>query len=159
MSRFLLALSLAFTATAAEKYTGPHPPKPDVPYLLHANKLVETETVEAREQQGKNAITYVVSGASSPARTPMAEPIFLFESNKISASNFELFRLELKGGNREITLAQQRSRRNSGARPLRLTVQKIADRLYKIEAAETLENGQYSLSPSDSNKAFCFEVY
>jgi len=30
---------------------------------------------------------------------------------------------------------------------------------YRIEASETLENGQYSISPNDSNHVFCFEVY
>ena len=34
---------------AADKYTGPKPPKADVPYLLHADTLIETEAVEARE--------------------------------------------------------------------------------------------------------------
>ncbi len=157
--RTCLLLAFALTLAAADKYNGPKPPKSDVPFLLHANKLIETETVEAREQQGKNSMTYIVSGVSSPAKTPMAEPIFLIEADKINANAFEMYRLDVKGGNREITMAQQRSKKSSGARPLKLTVQKVADRLYKIEAAETLENGQYSLSPSDSNKAFCFEVY
>ena len=45
---FLVSLAAA-CCMAAEKYSGPVPPKPDVPYLLHASTLVETEPGEARE--------------------------------------------------------------------------------------------------------------
>ena len=44
-------------------------------------------------------------------------------------------------------------------RPLHLSVNKVDGRLYRVEASEPLENGEYSLSPNDSNKVFCFEVY
>lgn len=155
----LSVMSLAASLFAAdEKYTGPRPAKPDVPYLLHANKLVETEAAEAREQAGKKDMTYVISGAASPAKTPMAEPIFLILADKLNMNTLELYKLEVKGGNREITMATGKSRKG-GPRPLKLTIQKVDDKLYRLEAGEGLENGQYSLSPSDSNKTFCFEVY
>src|SRR5579885_1222792 len=147
---------LASAALAAEKYTGPRPPQPDIPYLLHASKLIPTEVVEAREEQKKNESTYIIPGASSPARTPMAEPIFLIEADKINPERLELYRLEVKGGHREITVSQKR---RGGPRPLKLSVTRIDGRLFRVEAGEMLENGQYSLSPSDSNTAFCFEVY
>ena len=158
--RVLVLLALAASLFAAdEKYTGPRPPKPDVPYLLHANKLVETESVEARQQAGKkDSLVFTISGAASPAKTPMAEPIFLIDADKLNVNAFELYKLEVKGGNREITTATGR-RAKGGARPLKLTIQRVAEHLYRIEAGEGLENGQYSLSPSDSNQAFCFEVY
>lgn len=156
--RLVLVAALCAAVFGAEKYNGPRPPKPDIPYLLHANKLVETEAVEARDQQTKDGMTYTINGASSPARTPMAEPIFLIEVEKANPNAFELYKLEVKGGNRHVTMLMGRKARG-GPRPLRLTVQKVEGKLYRIEAGEGLENGQYSLSPSDSNKAFCFEVF
>jgi hypothetical protein len=156
--RALLLLALTSAALAAD-YNGPRPQKSDVPYLLHANKLVETEATEAKEQSDKKGSTYVIAGASSPARTPLAEPIFLVNVDRMNVNAIELYRLEVKGGNREVSMPGAGKRRSSGPRPLRLTVQKVADKLYKVEVSEMLENGEYSLSPSDSNKAFCFEVY
>lgn len=157
--RLIAFLALATALCGAEKYTGPRPPKPDVPYLLHANKLVETEVTEAKNQQSKDGETYSIAGVSSPAKTPMAEPIFLVETDKLNPNALELYRLDVKGGNREVTIPKKTSRRSRGPKQFRLTFTKVGDRLYRVEAAETLENGQYSLSPSDSNKAYCFEVY
>lgn len=138
----------------AADYNGPRPPKPDIPYLKHASSLIETEVVEAKEESGKKETTYVIPGPASTAKTPLAEPIFLMESEKISPDRLELYRLEVKGGRREITIGQKRK-----GRPLRVTVTRVADRLYRIEAGESLEDGEYSLSPADSNQAFCFEIY
>ena len=138
-------------------YNGPRPPKPDIPYLLHANNLTATEVVEAKEEQGKkDETTYVIEGASSPVKTPMAEPIFLIESDKINPERLELYRLEVRNGRREITINQKKHR---GPRQFRVLVTRVADHLYRVEASERLENGEYSLSPSDSNRAFCFQVY
>lgn len=154
----LAGICLLFaTLCCAADYNGPRPPKPDVPYLLHGSTLVPTEGVEAKEEQGKkDESTYIIDGAASTAKTPMAEPIFLFESDKINADRLELYRLEVKNGRREITISQKKRK---GPRQFRITVNRVSDRLYRIEAGESLENGEYSLSPSDSNRAFCFEVY
>jgi hypothetical protein len=139
------------------EYDGPRPPKPDVPYLLHAGKLVETEAVEAKEEPGKkDDVTYAIDGASSPAKTPLAEPVFIFESDKISPERLELYRLEVRNGRREITINQKRRK---GPRQYRVLVTRLSDRLYRVEASQSLEEGEYSLSPSDSNRAFCFQVY
>lgn len=154
--RFAGLLLIAASLCNAADYDGPRPPKRDVPYLLHASKLVETEVVEAKEESKKDDITYVIAGAESSAKTPMAEPIFIFESEKIAPDKMELYKLEVRNGRREVTINQKKRR---GPRPFRVLVTRLGDRLYRIEASETLENGQYSLSPSDSNKAFCFEVY
>jgi hypothetical protein len=35
----------------------------------------------------------------------------------------------------------------------------LGGHLYKIEADEHLDDGEYSLSPNDSNTVFCFAVY
>jgi hypothetical protein len=152
----LLILVSIGLISAAEKYSGPLPPKPDIPYLLHASNLIELEAGQAREASRKNDTSYVIAGASSPARTPLAEPIFIIDAQKSSPERFELYRLDIKGGNREVTMS---SRRKGGNRPLHLAVTPLGGHLYKIEADEPLENGQYALSPSGDNRAFCFEIY
>ena len=153
-----LTLLVLISAVAwAQKYTGPRPPKPDMVYLVHADNLVPTEETEAKQETKKNETTYTIAGASSPARTPLAEPIFIIESDKIQAEHIELYRMEVKNGRREVNMVQKRTR--GGPRPLRLTVTRLDKGLFKIEASETLDNGEYSLSPSDSNRVFCFEVY
>ena|ERR1019366_10121225 len=154
MKRFALLLMLsASLALAAEKYDGPRPPKPDLVYLVHADNLIPTEAVEAKEESG----LYTVPGASSPARTPLAEPIFLIESDKVIPERLELYRWDVKGGRRELNIAK--GKRKGGGRALHLSVTKVEGKLYRVEASEPLDDGQYSLSPNDSNKVFCFEVY
>jgi hypothetical protein len=79
-SRLVPAIAVLASVTsmfAATKYTGPRPPKPDVLYLVHADNLVETETAVAKEETRKDAQVAIVPGGSSPAKTPLAEPIFL----------------------------------------------------------------------------------
>ena len=157
MARKSLLLFVAIgLLCGAEKYNGPLPPKPDIPYLLHGSNLIETETGQAREESRKNDTNYVIGGASSPARTPLAEPIFIIDAQKSSPERFELYRLDIKGGNREVTFS---NRRRGGNRPLHLAVTPLGGHLYKIEADEPLENGEYALSPSGDNRAFCFEIY
>ncbi len=153
LPKVLLVISMsALGLSAAEKWDGPMPPKPDVLYLVHASNLVETETGQARPE--KNGA--VISGASSPARTPLAEPIFIINAQSISPERLELARLEVKGGNREVTLSSGRRR---GSRFLHLAVTPLGGHLYKVEVDEPLENGEYALSPSGDNRVFCFEVY
>ena len=151
-SAFLCFVTLCLGAD----YSGPRPPKPDLPYLLHASSLVETEAAEAKEQQKKDDTTYVIAGDSSPAKTPLAEPIFVIASDKLVPERLELYRLEVKNGNREITMNQKKKR---GPRPFHILVTRLADHLYRVDVSEMLDAGQYSLSPSDSNRVFCFEVY
>lgn len=154
MPRLSFLLLLPVLALAAEKYDGPRPPQPDMLYLVHADNLIPTEAVEAKEESG----VYNVPGASSPARTPLAEPIFLIQSDKVLPERLELYRWDVKGGRRELSIGKGGKRKGS-ARALHLSVNKLDGRLYKVEAAEPLDNGEYSLSPNDSNKVFCFEVY
>jgi hypothetical protein len=150
-------LALGFLLAGAEQYKGPRPPKPDIPYLLHADHLVETEVADASEGGHKNDTVYSIPGTASPARTPLAEPIFIMESNQISADQIELYRLEAKNGHREVVISQKRHRGDAG--PFHLVVTKLGDRLYRIEVDEQLPNGEYSLSPNGLNKVFCFEIY
>jgi len=158
--RPLLFIAFAFwaaAAPAANKYSGPRPAKPDVPFLLHADNLVETEGAEAKEEAGKNQITYVVAGAGSPARTPLAGPIFLLQSEKLAPDQLELYRLEVKKGHREITFSKKKKRNDP--RPFRLDMELLDEGLYRIEVYDSLEAGEYSLTPAGSNQVFCFQVY
>jgi hypothetical protein len=124
---------------------------------------VETEAKDATNHHNKQGSFYMIAGAAAPAKTPLAEPIFILESDKLNPGSLELYRLDVKGGNREITIPKNTGRgtlrRSGGPKQYRLSYTKIGDRLFRIEASETLENGQYSLSPTDSDRAFCFEVY
>src|SRR5215467_1714665 len=157
MRTLSLILLLVPAAGLAQKYSGPRPPKRDTVYLLHADNLVPTEMVEAKQDSKKNEIQYTVDGTASSARTPLAEPIFIFESDKIQPQSLELYRFEVKNGRREVTMVQRRTR--GGPKPLRLSVTRLEGKLYRIEADEALENGEYGLSPNGSNAVFCFEVY
>jgi hypothetical protein len=44
-------------------------------------------------------------------------------------------------------------------RAIRLNVTKVDENLYKVEVDEILPNGEYLMTPPDSNQVFCFEVY
>jgi|SRR5579864_2226592 len=155
--RLLFIILLISAPMWAQKYNGPRPPKPDVLYLVHADNLIPTEAAEAKEDTKKNDVTYTIAGVNSPARTPLAEPIFLIEADKIQPQNLELYKLEVKGGRREVTMSLRRTR--GGNKPLRLSVTRLDRGLYRIEADQEMENGEYAISPSGSNTVFCFEVY
>ena len=155
--RYLFPILLVATlAVQADDYTGPRPPKPDVLYLVHASNLVPTEVAEAQQEGKKDDTTFSVAGAASSARTPLAEPIFLLRSDKIKPDALELYRFEVKNGRRQLTLSRKR-KDNSG--PFHLSITKLDKDLYRVEADEALEDGQYSLSPNGSNTVFCFEIY
>ena len=149
---WLMLATLAFGAD----YKGPRPPQADVPFLLHASTLLKTEVAEAKEESKKDDTTYIISGAASEVKTPLAEPIFLLESDTLNPDRLELYRLEVRNGRREVTMNQKKRR---GPKPLKLLVNRLSDRLYRIEVAEMLDPGEYSLSPADSNRVFCFQVY
>src|SRR5882757_6590399 len=101
--RCLTLCLLAVSALAAEKYDGPRPEKPDIPYLKHASKLIPLEVGEMKEEATKkDETTMAMSGATSPTRTPLAEPIFLFNSERLDPMRLELYKIENKNGRREI---------------------------------------------------------
>jgi hypothetical protein len=153
--RYLLIFLLA-VAMLADDYTGPRPPKPDVLYLVHASNLIPTEVAEAQQETKKDDTTFSVPGASSAVRTPVAEPIFLIRSEKIKPEALELYRFDVKNGRRQLTLSRKRK---EGSGPFHLSITKLDKDLYRVEADEPLENGEYSLSPSASNAVFCFQIY
>jgi len=157
MSRWVLLLLCLSLAGFAQTYKGPRPPKPDVPCLLHADSLVEMEASEAREQEKKDEVTYVIPGGSSPVKTPLASPVFLLQAEKLIPDKLQLYKLESKSGQREVLFSRKKKQT---ARPIRLEVTRIgSDNLYRIEVGESLENGEYSLTPDGSNQVFCFQVY
>jgi hypothetical protein len=152
---FALLFGMAAVA-AAQKYTGPRPAKPDLPYLKHAENLVPTEASEAKEEKGKkDEITYVISGAASTARTPLASPIFLLQSEKLKADSLLLYKLESRNGRREITASPKKP-----LKPIRVDATRLDNTgLYRLEVTDSLEAGEYSLTPDGSNQVFCFQVY
>ena len=116
ISVFLLLTCISIPAVAAEKYTGPRPPKADVPYLLHADNLVETEIGAASTENRKDNATAVINGANSPVKTPLSEPIFIIRTDRLQADRFEVYRLESKDGKREVSLGNKKGKKRRPAR-------------------------------------------
>jgi hypothetical protein len=154
-----LLLGCAATAQSQKKYSGPKPPKADVPFLLHAGALVETESLMAKDSQEKNSQVYTVAGATSPARTPLSEPILLFQSDKINPDKLSLFRMDVRAGSRILVLPEPGKRKKDGPRPLFLMVTPLSPGLFRVEVNEYIDNGEYCLSPDGSNQVFCFTTY
>src|SRR5579884_3621662 len=80
---------LCLSLMADEKYDGPKPDKPDVPYIVQAGTLIETELKQATESHQKKDTIYTVPGASSPAKTPLAEPKFVLQAKNITPQNLQ----------------------------------------------------------------------
>jgi hypothetical protein len=157
MKHRAIAIFLAVAAmAAAQKYDGPRPPKPDLPYLKHAENLIATEASVAKEEKGKkDEVMYVIAGAASGARTPLASPIFLLQVEKLGASSLLLYKLESRNGRRELSASPKRP-----AKSIRVDATRLdGSGLYRLEVHESLEPGEYSLSPEGSNQVFCFQVF
>ena len=155
--RDLFLLFGCAAALRAQKYTGPRPPKPDLPYLLHADSLLPTESLTAKEETKKDDIIYSVEGASSPAKTPLTSPILLMQGDKLQPERLALYKWETRNGRREVMFSKKKGRTG---KPLMISVNRLtSDNLYKIEVVPSLENGEYSLSPEGSNQVFCFQVF
>jgi hypothetical protein len=157
LGRILLLPTLLAASVLAQKYDGPRPPKPDIPYLKHADTLLSTEVAQAKEEKRKDDTLYTIDGANSAAKTPLASPIFLFQSDKIAADKLVLYKVDTKNGHREILFSPKKKQ---GAQPIRMEVTRLSsNNLYKLEVEDELENGEYTLSPEGSNQVFCFQVY
>jgi len=152
----LAAALIALPAAAQQRYTGGPPPKKDVPFLVQADNLIETESAKATAQTKKNDTIYTMSGDKSTARTPLASPMLVIDSDALDATKLQLFRLEVKNGHREITF---KKKGKGGAMPLNIEVSKVRGNLFQIRVLDSLDPGEYSLSPDGSNAAFCFEVF
>ena len=149
------AVPLAAQSTARSKSGLPDPPKKDVPYLIHADVLAETESSEAQEETRKEEQVYTVAGATARVKTPLAGPEFLLESEALAPNKLSLYKMESKAGRREVVLAKKKK---PVAKPIVLSVFRVHDKIFKIRVDESLESGEYCLSPDGSNAVFCFAV-
>ncbi len=157
----LLPILFCFAALlpAQKKYDGPKPPKQDVVFLLHANNLVPTEVQVAKEEKRKDDRAYVVDGASSSVKTPLAEPIFLIESKSVQVDRLQLYKLDVKNGKREVVFPPANKRKKDSARALHLSMKRLGEGIFRLEANEYLQNGEYALTPEGSDQVFLFQVY
>jgi hypothetical protein len=155
----LTVLFLIASAVWAQKYTGPVPEKEDLLYIVQADNLVPTEAATAQEQKGKKKeeTIYFVPGAASTAKTPLASPIFLLKVKDLVPEKLELYKLEVKNGRREITIAT--GKRVKNPEPAHINIKRLDEGLVRLEVSDSLANGQYSFTPQGSNDVFCFEVY
>ncbi len=154
--RILFLLLAAAFAAPAQKYDGPRPPKKDLPYLKHASSLVPTEAVVAKEDQRSNGSLYTIAGANSTVVTPLASPIFLIQADKMAPEKLSLYKLDVKSDHREIFVNPKKQ-----SPAIRMEATKVSsDNIWKLEADESLEPGEYCLTVDGdaSNQAFCFRV-
>lgn len=139
-----------------QKYNGPQPEKPDLPYLLHADSLVATEAGVAKEETRKGEVVAVVDGATSSAATPLSTPIFVIRTDQLAPEKLEIYKMDIRNGHREVVLSRKKKQ---VAKPIRTNVIRLGDNLFKIEVDQSLQNGEYAISPSGADQVFCFRVY
>jgi hypothetical protein len=151
-----LLLVLAAPGFAAESDVTP-PPKADVPFMIHAGNLTETEHLTATEERKKDLVTYVVPGAASAVRTPLAGPEFLLLSAKLDPNALQLYTFEVKNGRRQISFNEKKKKQNP--QPHILSVFPVAAGLFKLRVDASLERGEYCMSPDGTNDVFCFAVF
>jgi len=156
MRRALTGILLALTLTAQTKSSGPKPDKKDVPYLIHASTLVQTEIARPVPTEDGGMTTWSIPGESSLAKTPLALPAFVIDATAISPAKLLLYQFELKGAHRELTLAKNGA---GETRPVLITVRNLSGTLYRIEVVNEVENGEYGLTIPGSNQFFCFSVF
>lgn len=137
----------------APRYAGPVPPKADVPYLKHAENLVETEAVEVKEEKQASDTLYTIAGESSPSKTPLPLPIFLLKVDKIDPLKLQMYRLTSAEGHRQISASSEKS-----AEPIHVSVVRVSPVLFRLEVSDSLDSGEYMLSLHGSNQAFCFGI-
>jgi hypothetical protein len=65
--------------------------------------------------------------------------------------------MEVKSGNRFVAMPTRGKK--GGPKPVFLMVNRLEAGLFKVEVNEYLENGEYCLSPENSNRVFCFTTY
>src|ERR1700733_5857704 len=83
MWKLLVTLFLLCGLAFAQKYDGPRPPKKDMIYIVHADNLIPTETGDSKEEGKKGESVYTFAGPTSSSRTPLAEPIFILDSDTV----------------------------------------------------------------------------
>ena len=141
---------------------GPKPDKKDVPYLVHANTLVQTEVTKPSAEDTPEGSRYTVPGETSLARTPLALPIFLLDASEIRPEKVRLIRLTARSGHREALLLKRPgppSLSEKSDAPILLTVTNLGGGLYRFETVNEVENGEYALNVAGTNQFFCFTVF
>ena len=149
-----VAMAAALATATAQKYTGPPPAKPDLPYIQHATNLIATEAVEAKEQTSKDDTVYTIDGESSSSKTPLALPIFFIKADKLNPASLQMYRLESKDGHRELTASAKKN-----AEPIHVEVTRVAADIYKLDVYNGLDAGEYALTAEGWKQMFCFQVY
>jgi hypothetical protein len=154
---FLLTL-LAQPLDAQRKYAGPRPPKADVPFLLTLDKLTELESGMAAQSESKDAMVFTVDKAGSSVKSPMPEPIFLFQADKLNPERLSLYKMTVANGKRTLTFPTGKRAKNA-PKPVYFLVTPLDGSLFKIEVNEYTEAGEYCFSPDGSNQVFCFTTF
>jgi hypothetical protein len=153
--RQVLALLLIAMAASAQKYVGPPPAKPDLPYIQHATSLLATEAVEPKELKTKDDTTYTIDGENSSAKTPLALPNFIIKADKLNPESLHMYRHESRDGHRELRESAKKT-----ADPIHVQVTKLSqDNLYKLDVYNGLDAGEYALTAEGWKQMFCFQVY
>ena len=152
----IACLGLPVAAEDTNKLGLPNPEKPDVPYLIHASSLVETEQSKATEQRKKKELLYIVPGANSGVQTPLASPEMLFQSENIDPRDLAFFRFDSVKGSRQLLYQKKKKIK---AAPIRISLYPVEEGLVKIRVDDSLSPGEYCLTPNGSNAVFCFTVF
>ena len=152
----LLLIALSASAAETNKLGLPNPPKADVPYIIHATSLLETEVAEAVVQEDKKEMRYFVTGVESGTKTPLAAPEFLFRSESIDARLLQLHAFEKVNGRREILV---KKKKKTVARPIVMDLFPVEDGLTRMRVDGSLPAGEYCLTPEGSDAVFCFSVF
>lgn len=151
---FLLAL---FAAVAGAQQL-PDPPKKDIPYLIHATNLLETESNQATEVSDKKAQIFWIPGAASSARTPLGFPEFLFAQDQLDPRTLRLYAFQNVNGRREALI---RKKNKIVVESYYIDVIQQGEGLFKLRVDSSLKSGEYCLTPDGeqgSNTVFCFAV-
>ena len=159
--RRIVVVASSFTlflfAQSQKKSASLLPPKQDVAYLVQGDHLVATEVQQPTKTSTKEGEILSITGASSPARTSLPEPILLLTAAKISPEQLALKHFQVRNGKRELATAHQKSEENE--EDLRITLRRLDNATYRIEATHMLEPGEYALVAGAGTSAFCFSVY
>ena len=118
--------------------------------------LDEAAPWERACREGWEGVGRATSAGSWAASDCFTSASFL-PTDKLAADKIQAYNLQVKNGNRELVVGAKKSRNIS--RPIFVQVTRLADRLYQIEIDQTLENGEYCLSPDGENTTFAFQIY
>jgi hypothetical protein len=108
---------------------------------------------KASQTNSKEGQVFFVSGVTSPVRTPLAEPIFLFSPDYFRAEQLGLFRFEVRNGRREVVISGKH-KRDDAEGVFHLSLRRLEEDLFRIEVSDMLNPGEYALSPEGDTLRF-----